>query len=128
MRTGESSTEDMLAAVTGLWRSFFGEIAANQPLSIVYTPNADHIAKLLRCLQSSSDIAVTDVDDVGVNTAASLKDGHAVLGEAILTLQSSNPFPGVMDQWSCCVVIGRRPPKLASVAFTVEVHEADCIC
>jgi hypothetical protein len=90
----------MLALVTGLWRSFFGEIAANQPLSILYAPNADHIAKLLRCLQSSSDSAITDVDDVGVNTAASLKDGHAVLEQATLTLQSGNPFPDVMDQWS----------------------------
>ena len=100
MRTGKSSTEDMLALVTGLWRSFFGEIGENQLISVVYTLNVDHIAKLLGCFQSSSHSAIAHEDDVEVNASASLKDGHAVLGKAILTLQSSNPFPDVMDQWS----------------------------
>jgi hypothetical protein len=50
MRTGKSSTEDILALVSCLWRSFLGEIAANQLISIVYTRDVNHIAKLLRCL------------------------------------------------------------------------------
>jgi hypothetical protein len=100
MRTGKSSTEDILALVTRLRRSFFGEIAENQLISIVYTPNVNHIAKLLRCLKSSSDSAIADEGDVSVNSSAPLKDCHAVLGEAILTLQPSNPFPDIMDQWS----------------------------
>ena|SRR6266567_345840 len=100
MRTAESSAEDMLALVSCLRRSFFGEIAENQLISILYTPNVDRIAKLLGCVQSSSHSAIAHENDVEVNASAPFQDGHAVLGEAILTLQSSNPFPDVMDQWS----------------------------
>jgi hypothetical protein len=98
MRTAESSTEVMIAAVTCLRRSFFGEVAANQFISIVYTLNVNHIAKLLGCLQSSSDSVIANENGVEVNASAPLKDCHAVLGQAIFTLQSSNPFPDVMDQ------------------------------
>ena len=80
MRTVESPTEDILAAVTRLWRSFLGEVSANQPVRIVYTPNIDHIAKLLRGLQSSGYIGSADEDDVGVDTSAPLKNCDAVLG------------------------------------------------
>jgi hypothetical protein len=55
---------------------------------------------LLRCLQSSNDSVIANEKGMYVNASAPLKDCHAVLGQAILTLQSRNPFPNVMDQWS----------------------------
>jgi len=39
-------------------------------------------------------------NDVDVNASAPFKDCHAVLGEAVLTLKASNPFPNVMNYWS----------------------------
>jgi hypothetical protein len=115
----------MLAAVIRLWRSFLDEVSANQPLSIVYTLNMDRIAKLPRRPQSLSHSVIAKENEVDVKASAPLKDCHAVLGEVILTLQSSNPFPNVMDQWSRCVAIGRDPPKSA-LAATVKLHEVDC--
>lgn len=97
VRTVEPPTEDMLAPVIRLGRSFLGEVSANQPLSFVYTLNMDYIAKLLRLSQSLSHSVIAKENEVDVKASAPLKDCHAVLGEVILTLQSSNPLPNVMD-------------------------------
>jgi len=45
MRTLDSTTQNMLAAVTRLWRSLFGEIFAHQTIGIGDTANINELAK-----------------------------------------------------------------------------------
>ena len=45
MRSLDSTTQNMLAAVTRLWRSLFGEILAHQTIGIGDTANINELAK-----------------------------------------------------------------------------------
>jgi hypothetical protein len=46
VRTLDSTTQNMLATITRLWRSLFGEVFAHQTVWIGDTANVNNLAKL----------------------------------------------------------------------------------
>src|SRR5262249_9189035 len=109
----KATTEQMLAAIARLRRSFLREILASEAAWIADRINPDELTEGGRACQAVRDLAITTEHYVGVQAASGLKYRHIVGPQTTVELQAGNSLLDVRDGRSCRPLVCVQQPETA---------------